>query len=662
MTGRGTGRAAGAVAFAGVAVAVALGAGGVVAQAEDPRGVRVQAAPLDDAQRAFDRSESAGLFVGVRTFSLPGHSPEGMPHEVPFAVDDAIDLAHLFALELELISPARVFLCLSGEPHKARSRERLESLVAAGTLPPAPATNSGLRVQVQRTCDVSGPAGMLVMAFATHGVRTADGDDCLLASDSLRADPETMLKARWLSAKTEAAASPRRLLFFDACRERMLDSRGAGDGGRIEPESFARVLGEAQGLYSLFAAPPGGLSFDDRDRGNGVFTGALLDALHGAAAPDERGLITLEAVERHVDRQVREWVAIHRPVEPGGKGVYQHGGADMRSMPLAVHRPPATSDAPAGPAGVASGTHDTRSTATSASLLVSAHASGQVRLWDPVTGARVGLLRHGSMARAAAPVPGGTRLVAGGEHDGTARLWDRDGKSLATLRGHEAAVWSVACSRDGLRLLTGSADGSARTWDAVTGAPLLVLAPATDPGLPPVRAVAFSQDGQRILTAGDDRAAHVWDADDGRELGVLRSHGREVLAVAFAPDGRHAITGSSDMRARIWSLDTLKPAADDLLPGGAVWAVAWSPDGARVVTGSTRDGQGVMAFDAPTGRSPTVLSPSSSRITCVAFSPDGAWLAAGGADGMLRLYDARTLAWVRDLDGSGAGAVMSVAF
>ena len=165
--------------------------------------------PFDDRDRT-DWHYTPRSRNGVALKELNGAGREALHALLKQALSAAGYGKVVNILELELISPARVFLCLSGEPHKARSRERLESLVAAGTLPPAPATNSGLRVQVQRTCDVSGPAGMLVMAFATHGVRTADGDDCLLASDSLRADPETMLKARWLSAKTEAAASPRR--------------------------------------------------------------------------------------------------------------------------------------------------------------------------------------------------------------------------------------------------------------------------------------------------------------------------------------------------------------------------------------------------------------------------------------------------------------------
>jgi len=65
----------------------------------------------------FSRQESTGLFVGVRDF----------PHDpmltVPYAVDDAVDLAFLFALDqrVGLVPPRRVVLAISGQPQKDES-------------------------------------------------------------------------------------------------------------------------------------------------------------------------------------------------------------------------------------------------------------------------------------------------------------------------------------------------------------------------------------------------------------------------------------------------------------------------------------------------------------------------------------------------------------
>jgi WD40 repeat protein len=51
-------------------------------------------------------------------------------------------------------------------------------------------------------------------------------------------------------------------------------------------------------------------------------------------------------------------------------------------------------------------------------------------------------------------------------NDGTARLWDRGGKPLATLQGHTGFVTSAVFAPDGGRVLTASGDNTTRLWEA----------------------------------------------------------------------------------------------------------------------------------------------------------------------------------------------------
>jgi len=98
----------------------------------------------------------------------------------------------------------------------------------------------------------------------------------------------------------------------------------------------------------------------------------------------------------------------------------------------------------------------------------------------------------------------------------------------------------VNVNRLGARLLTASADKTARAWDVATGKELVRLGHDDT-----VDVVAFSPDGARLLTASRDKTARVWDAATGKELTRL-GHDGEIFAAAFSPDGSRIVTASLD--------------------------------------------------------------------------------------------------------------------
>lgn len=108
-------------------------------------------------------------------------------------------------------------------------------------------------------------------------------------------------------------------------------------------------------------------------------------------------------------------------------------------------------------------------------------------------------------------------------------------------------------SSEGSRIVTASADNTARVWNAMTGALDVVLAGHTDR----VLGAAFSRDNSRIVTASADSTARIWDAATGAALATLRGHTGAVAAAAFGPDGSRIVTASADRTARIWQLDPL---------------------------------------------------------------------------------------------------------
>jgi WD40 repeat protein/serine/threonine protein kinase len=262
---------------------------------------------------------------------------------------------------------------------------------------------------------------------------------------------------------------------------------------------------------------------------------------------------------------------------------------------------------------------------------------------------------HAGVVMFVAFSPDGQRIVTASA-DNTARIWDvGTGQQLRVLSGHTGPVRSVAFSPNGRRIVTASYDKTARVWDVSNGQQLLVLMGHTAY----VEGVAFSPDGQRIVSASADNTARIWDVDSGQQLLVLRGHMRMVLSVAFSPDGRRIVTASEDKTARIWDSASGKPL---LMLGGHtsyVPSAAFSPDGRRIVTASWD--KTARIWDAASGQQILVLNGHTDAVHRAAFSPDGRCIVTASLDKTARVWDADSGQQLLVLSGH-TKAVHSAAF
>jgi WD40 repeat protein/tRNA A-37 threonylcarbamoyl transferase component Bud32 len=270
-------------------------------------------------------------------------------------------------------------------------------------------------------------------------------------------------------------------------------------------------------------------------------------------------------------------------------------------------------------------------------------------LWDAATGKVVATLIGARVARFS---PDGSRIVTA---DRTGRIWDAaTGKELLVLGGKPSPpIFDAVFSPDGKQVLTrASGPGLSQTdpdnvtaflWDAVTGAQLLALKDSDINMSGNCTAIVFRPDGRRLLTASANRTARIWDAENGKELRVLRGHTGCVNSAAYSPDGKLVVTVSSDRTARLWDADSGKERF--VLRGhqADVSEAAFSADGKLVAT--TSFDRTARLWDALTGKQVATLKKAHTHIVNEAlFSPDGKWLLTTAGNSQARLWPLDPLA------------------
>lgn len=137
--------------------------------------------------------------------------------------------------------------------------------------------------------------------------------------------------------------------------------------------------------------------------------------------------------------------------------------------------------------------------------------------------------------------------------NGHAAILIRDvvtGKLVHTFLGHSGPIVSLEFSRDNSKVVSGSADMTARVWDLGSSKFPEVARFSEHTG--PVTAVAFNSDGQQVLSGSADNSVKLWKVADGELAMDFPGHTAAIVAVAMTANNQ-PISASVDKTVRVWN-------------------------------------------------------------------------------------------------------------
>jgi cytochrome c len=251
-------------------------------------------------------------------------------------------------------------------------------------------------------------------------------------------------------------------------------------------------------------------------------------------------------------------------------------------------------------------------------------------LWDLSRGSAIKVLRFHQGAVNAAVAVSGVGFATGGE-DGRIALWRGDAPEPAkVIEGHKGPVAALAISPDGQHLASASWDGTVRVTALGDGAVRVLEGHQS-----PVNGVAFAPEGM-VVSSGYDATVRFWPADGGAPLIVTTP--APLNGVVVAPDGEIAVA-AADGRLRLFGRDGAQR-AEVVVGDTPLIALAISPDGATIAAGGLRGQVALIDRKARTIRA-TLIGPGL-PVWSLAFLPDGRQLLSGGADRLVRRWNAIT--------------------
>jgi hypothetical protein len=263
---------------------------------------------------------------------------------------------------------------------------------------------------------------------------------------------------------------------------------------------------------------------------------------------------------------------------------------------------------------------------------------------------------------------------------------------VTVLRANSGAITALRVSAETGLLLSGSSDGTVRTWDVQSAAE--VALPIGCGG--EVSGVAFADLDYYVTACSNSTALSIRVPGSRMASFELRGHQGEITCLDAIPGRNLLATGSTDGTVRLWDCRARREISrlaghevtrwggirsartltsyrfgdpSTFRPGCIVNCVAFAPDSSLVASGANDDT--IRIWDTASGKEVLCLKGHSGSVNSIAWFPDTLRIVSGSSDKSVRIWDVVTgiclaelrghLDWVWSVDVSSDGKTIASA-